>query len=175
MDGRSLDPNLLTQSRLWSHIVVHEAGHAVVGTALGFRVLGVQIGGLGSTDFGRMAGGTIFDAPEGDTRRLMRDRPDQMGVVLMAGAAAELRFYKGSIERSYDEDFKILRRGLGWLNALTEAQQATVSGYLESAIQEVADYRLAIERTAQALLKRHRLSGDEFDEIFATADDGGGC
>lgn len=169
VDGRSIDLASLTQARLWSHVVVHEAGHAVIGIVLDLPVLEVRIGDLGSTDSGLMAGGTKFDAPEGDTRRLMREKPDQMGVVLMAGAAAELEFYKGSISQSYDEDLKILRRGMGWLEGLNEGQQAVVTGYVAAAIQAVARHRLPIHRTAEALITRHHLSGHEVGEILKGA------
>jgi ATP-dependent Zn protease len=140
---------------------------------MGIRVLEVQLGNLGSTDIGLMAGGTRFDAPEGDTRLLVRTHPDQMGVVLMAGAAAELSLYNGSLEQSYDEDFKILRRGLGWLAGLAQDQQATVNGYLESAIRAVADHRDSLRRAANALLKRHYLSGDEVRDILGATDEHG--
>lgn len=169
VDGRSIDPASLTQARLWSHVAVHEAGHAVIGMVLGLPVLEVQIGDLESTEFGLMAGGTKFDAPEGDTRRLMREQPDQMGIVLMAGAASELEFYKGSISQGYHEDLKILRRGMGWLEGLNDAQQAVVTRYVAVAIQAVASHRLPIHRTAEALITRHRLSAHEVGEILEGA------
>ncbi len=169
VDGRSIDLASLTQARLWSHVAVHEAGHAVIGITLNLPLLEVQIGDLGSTDSGLMAGGARFDAPEGDARRLIREKPDQMGVVLMAGAAAELEFYKDSIGQTYDEDLKILRRGMGWLEGLSDAQQAVVTGYVTAAMQAVARHRLTIHRTAEALIARHHLSGHEVGEILADA------
>ncbi len=150
-------------------MAVHEAGHAVIGLVQGLAILEVQIGGLAPNGIGLMVGGTTFDAPVGDVRVLMREQPEQMGVALMAGAAAELKFYRGSISQSYDEDLKILRRGMGWLEGLNDVQQAAVTGYLEAAIDAVADHRQAIQRTAEALIAGRRLSGLEVSAILESA------
>ena len=100
------------------HGAIHEAGHAIVGLALGLEIDGVEIGRFtpaeqhGSDAF--EAGLTYFVAPDNDLRKL--ERPREVSLALLAGSLAEDEILGGHASKGYAGDSDRVRSLWGWEN-----------------------------------------------------------
>ena len=78
-------PDPVADRRLFE--ATHEAGHAVVGRALGLHIKRIRFKAKGEQSFA--AAGVVYEEAGGDTCALISERPETMGKVLVAGALAE--------------------------------------------------------------------------------------
>jgi hypothetical protein len=159
----------LPQEQMRSHIAIHESGHAVAGVVLGLPLLGVEIGQIGLTPDGPAGGGTTFDVAEDGVEGLVRLRPQEMAVTLMAGPESERLFFRQWGDRSHWGDMMILRRGLGWLEIPGESEITALKGYVDEATTLIKTNKEAIRLVAVALSTSGRLRGDEVSDLVGSA------
>jgi ATP-dependent Zn protease len=158
----------LRPDRRRRHKATHEAGHAVVGAALGFAVIDVDIN-LSPTphpDGGLIAGGTRFDAPGGDIHALARERPAETAIALMAGLCSEEVILGAHLRESWIGDLRILRIGHGWTDGPREMPSEIVS-YLNEAHETVTRNRNSIQAVAEQLHETGYLTGAQVKAIYA--------
>lgn len=91
------------------HAAAHEAGHAVVGTALGLHVSRIGFNTKDESNPINFAASTLFAEANEDTCALIAAQPDVMIVVLMAGVAAEFELLGGQLPWSLDGDLCALK------------------------------------------------------------------
>ncbi|MBR0925197.1 cell division protease FtsH [Bradyrhizobium ottawaense] len=187
----ALAPKANVDAATLRRIAVHEAGHAVVGLALGIDEL-VVVEAIGSAGaWGR----TLMRRREGiETRAVVEGR----ATVNLGGRAAEVVVYGGDCSGNaggdVSSDLAIATRavcglrasmglgdGLAYLadpaNAtallrmdpvLRKAVEADLSRLHASAVDIVVRHRAALDAIAEALAARRHLSGEEARAIFDT-------
>lgn len=150
------------------HSATHEAGHAVVGAALGLTIIDVDIN-LTPTphpDGGLIVGGTRFDAPGGDMNALARERPTETAVALMAGLCAEEVILGAHLHESWIGDLRILRIGHGWTDGLSQIPPEVIK-YLNEAHDAVTRSENPIQAVAEQLYETGHLTGAQVNLITA--------
>ena len=165
--ARGVDLWSISAAERFAQIAVHESGHAVIGVRRGFDVLDVQLGDSSDCPSGLAAGGTRFDAPSGDQVELAKAHPRKIAPVLLAGSLAEQLILGRYVEDGYLEDFRIMRIGLGWIEALTDEQCPDFRGLMALSQQVVLSEEQAIRKVATALVVSRRLDRPEILELVA--------
>jgi hypothetical protein len=156
----------------------HEAGHAAVGDRLGLRLQAIDVdtdtaGGLGHTTF--EPAGHWFDAdrgvsPEDPTGARHREFVDRIVTTLLAGLAAESR-YTGQ-DRREGAGFDLLEAVRDWVAisySSPEERRAAMRKLHARAgrLIQLPEIWAAVERLANGLLERRRLSGEEALALLA--------
>jgi hypothetical protein len=159
----------LSPTRLRRHVATHEAGHAVVGAALGLQVVDVAIDLTPSLhpDGGVVFAGTRFDAPGGDMNALARERPAETAVALMAGLCAEEVLLGAHLRESWIGDLRIVRIGHSWIDGKRQLPPELIS-YLNEAHSTVTRSETAIRAIAELLTHTGHLTGDQVDSLRST-------
>src|SRR5882757_10302766 len=151
-----------------SLLAIHEAGHAVIGLDLGFRILNVSIAGnaaAGTADFAPLRPRMLHDKPSTKALRKL----EAYGQVCLAGPTAELWSDPNAFNL---EDYAWPDRGAdaeGWAQDVTEvmrfaAKLGTPEWFREIARKtraRVEQQWRAIETVADALLRQGTLTEDE--------------
>lgn len=148
---------------------VHEAGHAVIGLALGFPCGGVTIKRT-KVELGHAAMGNPLDGwRRGDGPR--RELAEEVAIGLYAGAEAE-RLILNSQLCGDGDDVELARsflakyvetRSSAHIEEALEREEERLRGLTRELVGEHRDQILVI---ADALLARGRLSGDEVDALL---------
>lgn len=137
----------------------HEAGHAVVGRALGLHIKRIRFKAKGEQGFA--AAGVIFEEADGDTCALIRERPETMAKVLVAGALAEVLLLGSTIPDSNIGDNTAY---VACHPKRDEVTQAGLLGDLRGAFPEVTElielHEGSIRRLADALMTADEMSGE---------------
>lgn len=147
-------------------IAIHESGHAVIGSRMGFYLKEVRLGFevQGQTLIG---GGAVFEAPKNDQCELAKRFPRDMAIVLMSGAAAEqVLMESGPLSNGWHKDFEIARIGLGWIYKGRDHKKDCLElfGQAKEAVRKDA---YSVIRVAEALIGTHSLTGDEVASLMA--------
>jgi hypothetical protein len=151
------------------HSAVHEAGHAVVGIAVGLPLLEVTIHEptpWEQESDALLLGGTRFEAPNGDQHELARQRPDEVAVMAMSGSEAEQALLGRYGTGGFAGDVRMVRIGFGWLRPMSTDQQSCLHAYRDQAKALVGLHRNAIESVANALVEVGRLSRADLTAIL---------
>jgi hypothetical protein len=143
-----------------SHLVTHEAAHAVFAVDLGIDFLDVTIEPpqhalMQLREPGdQTALGGVRMAVE-DPAVWVLSRPHESLEFVLAGSWAELVYLNHCLDGGHQGDLEIWRRGMGWFDPV---ESADFSAYLEivqpRAELRLADRRLAIQAVGQALLSQ---------------------
>lgn len=140
-------------------VATHEAGHAVVGRALGLHVKRIRFKAKGEQSFA--AAGVVYEEAGGDTCALIYERPETMAKVLVAGALAEYLLLGSTIPDSNIGDNTAYVQCHPERNELTEAE---FLDHLRGAFPEVTElidqHEGAIRRLADALMTADEMSGE---------------
>lgn len=163
-------PARISRAELWDQCV-HEAGHAVVGAALGFRLLSVQVAMTGD------AGGLTRLA---DGRGLLRDASsiDRLVTMIMAGRAADeivgdapTTGAGGDATSDLAKATSLLAARHGsWALGGTLVYRGDPMGVVQ-AINEDAELRAAVEADLAKRLKQARaVVLDNYNVVFVLAD-----
>ncbi|MEQ1873677.1 MAG: hypothetical protein ABL953_08130 [Ilumatobacteraceae bacterium] len=166
--AQEVAPFQLDSVSLRRQIATHEAGHAVIGDQCGFTLVEVRIGFEGwHASGGQIAGGCLWDAPDGDQSQLARMEPHKFALMALAGLNAERCLCNRVLMNAYEDDLKLLRIGLGWVGgeaaemdqfhellreceALVEAHANEVAG-VASALDTAGN--LSLEAVRDAMLR----------------------
>ena len=162
----------LERPEFLQHLAAHESAHAVVGLAHGFTVITADITmePTKHPDGGFMMGGVVFDAPDEDMNKLAKERPDDAGVVFMAGMCAEEALLGSHVQECWAGDLRIVRIGHGWLEADGRAERMpALIEFLNRAYEEVVVRKEALRNLANVLLLRGKLSGADIAAILAAS------
>jgi hypothetical protein len=144
----------------------------VIGTALGLRLLGLDIlpdaeGGRGHTHFAPL--GAWFQPDPGRLSRRERDAVERVLTTFAAGFASEERLGEADPDGSgYDID-QALREWLAYLEPARERRADLAREFYSRAARELdrPERWQAVETLAAALLERSRLSAEEALAIIA--------
>lgn len=137
----------------------HEAGHAVVGRALGLHIKRIRFKAKGEQSFA--AAGVIYEEAGSDTCALIYERPETMAKVLVAGALAESLLLGSTIPDSNILDNTAYVVCHPKCNELTKAE---LLDHLLGAVPEVTElieqHEEAIRLLADALMSADEMSGE---------------
>lgn len=150
-EAAAVPVNLMPTYRV--HAAVHEAAHAVVALSLGIDVAFVEMNGPPEEKFFTNLGRAAED--------VMRERPDEMGVMLIAGSSAENTILNARSPGGYAIDLEIIRRVRFTRRPTLEEAQTVIEPYVTQARALIAAHRDAIETVATELLTVDRLTGDQ--------------
>lgn len=153
------------------HLAFHEAGHVVIGKALGLEVLSADVlrdgeGGRGHTHFAPP--GPWFRPKRGSLSERERDLIERVLTTFMAGFAAESRAGGTDEEGSgYDRDLALRE----WVSHLADDPGeafALLQAFHERAVtllDDPATWR-RVERVAGELRSRAHLTGAELESLL---------
>lgn len=141
MTHNPVDVLSLNPAEILRQIAVHEAGHAVVGSLLGFELIDVSVADVltqhPAGDGWWQMGGARFEAPDEDVNQLAKQRPDEMAVVLLAGTAAEEVALRQHIRESWAGDLRIIRSSRGMIDESTPEEAARfIQTFVRPALDE---------------------------------------
>lgn len=143
----------------------HEAGHAVVGRALGLRIKRIRFAAKGEQSFA--GAGVVFEEAGGDTCALICDRPETMARVLVAGALAESLLLGTTIPDSNILD------NTAYVEChpkRSELARTELLDHLRGAFAEVAEliaqHEGAIRRLSDALKTADEMSGEACEALL---------
>jgi hypothetical protein len=143
MTWMPVNPLTLTPEEIRQHIAVHEAGHAVVGLALGLHLVDVSIGNPDApppeppADSGIVQvvlGRTLWE-PE-DLASLANDHPHETAVMAMAGVVAEELILHRHGEEGWTRDLEILGVAKGWVSGITPKEPAELGPEVRALVLE---------------------------------------
>ncbi len=141
---------------------IHEAGHAVIGHALGLEVTEVSIGeGGGHT---KIRSNPPRNAEESYNSKLIS------ATFSLAGGAAEEQKYGLDASQGHTEDVAKGLRAVADIATDEEDFLRLRLAVLSDTRALVKEHRLAIEAVAEALVKLDTLTGQQFLEILATVE-----
>lgn len=150
-------PDPVADRRLFE--ATHEAGHAVVGHALGLHIKRVRFKAQGEQSLA--AAGVVYEEAGGDTCALINERPETMAKVLVAGALAESLLLGSTIPDSNILDNTLYVLCHPKRHELTKAE---LVGQLRGAFPEVTElidqHREVIRLLADELLTTDEMSGE---------------
>lgn len=131
----------------------HEAGHAVVGRALGLPLRGIEI----DVRHGGVNRFHSAQAPDGWS-------PTDDAAILMAGVIAERRAFPATTLEGCEDDENALL-------ALMSREQAPDVAWARGTAEAILDQRRAgYERLVDALIRQRSLTGDEVDALLDDGD-----
>jgi ATP-dependent Zn protease len=146
-----------------AHIAIHEAAHAVAALEQGIELKAISMIGPGESQFF-----TSFGAPASE---LMRQRPDDMGPVQLAGSSAEMYFFNGAhVTEGYAIDLQIIMAAYHGPPPDQESAQRFLMPWVERARAIVRERRAAIETAAVELMTADGLTRDEIVALVARSE-----
>lgn len=149
---------------------IHEAGHAVVGRALGVTCGDVSIDAEGDDHLGH----SVMDDPRFSWERgdgAKRPIADAFCIALYAGAEAE-RIILGTADVGEGVDCERATACMAWAGVRgasfvdDEAFDRNEARLRQRARQEIMRRRATIERVAAALVERRRLTNDQVTALI---------
>ena len=147
-----------------SHVVIHEAGHAVVGVQLNLRFVDVSVNKDPRdhhNEMGRLTGGGVrVDSPE-VLAELVRNDPAGSLRFFLAGALAEKGGFGHTLDNSYSSDLNLWRNFAGLVEAQTVDSLAEILG---CSLGE-------IYRSTQELLVAHGAEVSAVARVLGTSDE----
>jgi hypothetical protein len=153
-----------THSALRAMAAVHEAGHAVVGVALGFEVIEVLLHGVGN-----QPAHTEFNETY---EELFVESPDDAAVMVLAASCAEIRLIPNRRPTSFaGGDLPLIRQHHpAFQKSLPDAQiLPLMRPLMDRAFKAVDAHRDAIETVTASLLEVDRLSGADLEALISHA------
>lgn len=190
----ALPPKRILSQKTLERLAIHEAGHAVIGHEYGYPVLEIKIAKSVPVNVDNFAGGYIeFGAHPADFMSVQKDI-NEYTQRLLGGMAAEKEIF-GEHSTGVASDLQyatyhvasmLMAAGMGDdLLCLTDMNRDTVlaalrmrkdlqdkvsntlNECLKSAENIIQNRRNHVEKLAEALIEKGRLSGAEVREIFA--------
>ena len=143
------------------HEATHEAGHAVVGSVLGFRVKDVGFNEKKAGAAMHFAASTNFE--DGDPCELLGAHPDEMTVVMMAGSVSEKVVLGEILDHGYTGDMLAIEL---CYPALPADHESVLKDAMRRAWEIASANQAEIAAVAEELLAKNRLSGSDVDAII---------